>query len=80
MIDLIDFGGSYISLSSIHAVIDEIEGGLPTGRVFIDYGHGGRAEFEGSALDVMLIVETWQQGVAARTSAGASVMPHPTAA
>lgn len=67
MIDLVDFGGTYISLSSIHAVQDEIEDGKTTGVVFIEYGpHGARANFEGTAADVMRVIEDWQRKASAR--------------
>lgn len=67
MIDLVDFGGTYISMSSIHAVQDERLEGKTTGVVSIEYGpHGARAEFEGSAADVMRIIAEWQQKASAR--------------
>lgn len=67
MIDLVDFGGTYISLSSIHAVQDEMEDGKTTGVVFIEYGpHGARAGFEGTADDVMRVIAEWQRNAAAR--------------
>lgn len=66
MIDLVDFGGTYISLSSIHAVIDEMEDDKPTGVVFIEYGpHGARAGFEGTAAEVMRVIEDWQRKASA---------------
>ncbi|WP_028275228.1 hypothetical protein [Arthrobacter sp. I3] len=68
MIDLVDFGGTYISLSSIHAVQDEVEDDRTTGVVFIEYGpHGARASFEGSAADVMRIIQDWQRKASAHT-------------
>lgn len=71
MIDLVDFGGAYISLSSIHAVRDEIVDGTTTGVVFIEYGpHGARAEFEGSAADVMRIIAEWQRKASAHVPLG----------
>lgn len=75
MIDLIDFGGTYISLTSIHAVIDEMVEDRHTGVVFIDYGHGSRAQFEGTAREVMRIIETWQKDAFARDSSMASAVP-----
>lgn len=69
MIDLVDFGGMYISLSSIHAVQDETLDGKTTGVVFIEYGpHGARAEFEGSAADVMRVIAAWQRDNAPRVA------------
>ncbi|WP_104172572.1 hypothetical protein [Arthrobacter sp. Y81] len=69
MFDLVDFGGTYISLSSIHAVIDEMEDNKPTGAVFIEYGpHGARAGFEGSAKDVMRVIAEWQRDNAPRAA------------
>lgn len=63
MIDLVNFGGHYISLSSIYAVQDEmVEDGETTGVVFIEYGpHGARANFEGTAKDVMRVIVEYQQ-------------------
>lgn len=67
MIDLVDFAGHYISLSSIYAVQDEIEDGQKTGTVFIEYGpHGARAAFEGTAKDVMRVIAAWQRDNAPR--------------
>lgn len=57
--DLVDFGGAFISLTSIHGVTNEIEGGEPTGNVFIDYGHGCRLAFAGDASDVMAIINDY---------------------
>lgn len=69
MIDLVDFGGIFISLSSIHAVIDETKGDKTTGVVFIEYGpHGARASFEGSAADVMRVIAEWQRGNSPRAA------------
>ncbi|PRB44319.1 hypothetical protein CQ020_03670 [Arthrobacter sp. MYb23] len=71
MIDLVDFGGTYISLSSIHAVVNEMEDQEETGNVFIEYGpNGARAGFEGSAADVMRIIEDWRRNNSAMASAG----------
>jgi hypothetical protein len=76
MIDLVDFGGIYISLSSIHAVQDEIENGKTTGVVFIEYGpHGARATFEGTATDVMRVIAEWQRNASARTLGQHSPQP-----
>lgn len=61
MIDLVDFGGVYISLSSIQAIVNEQEGDRETGNVYIDYGHGCRLSFEGNADDVMRIIGHWHR-------------------
>lgn len=69
MIDLVDFGGHYISLSSIHAVQDEMEDGETTGVVFIEYGpQGTQAMFDGTAADVMRVIAAWQRDNAPRAA------------
>jgi len=55
--DLADFGGMFISVTSIHAVSNEVEFGQETGVVHIDYGHGNRMAFEGTAETVMQIID-----------------------
>ena len=57
--DLVNFGGAFISLTSIHAVIDEVIDGKPTGAVHINYGHGHQTAFEGDAASVMEIINGW---------------------
>lgn len=57
--DLVAFPGAFISLTSIHGVVDEIVDGELTGNVYIDYGQGCRVAFAGSALDVMDIVNSF---------------------
>jgi hypothetical protein len=70
MIDLVDFGGMYISLSSIHAVQDEMKDGDTTGVVIIEYGpYGARARFEGTAADVMRVIADWQRKASAHAVA-----------
>lgn len=59
MHDLVSFPGARISLTSIHAVSDEIENGEPTGTVYVDYGHGSRLGFEGSVDDVMALIDAY---------------------
>ena len=55
--DLLDFGGAFISLTSIHAVIDEVVDGKPTGVVHVYYGGSDhRAAFEGDAEGVMAVI------------------------
>jgi hypothetical protein len=54
--DLLDFGGAFISLTSIHAVIDEIVDDKPTGTVHIHYGSGQLVAFAGDALGVMAVI------------------------
>jgi len=54
--DLLDFGGAFISLTSIHAVIDEIVDKKPTGVVHINYGSGQQVAFEGDAEGVMAVI------------------------
>lgn len=80
MIDLVDFGGTYISLSSIHAVQDEMVDGKTTGVVFIEYGpHGARASFEGTAADVMRVIGAWQREAAAHAPYGTPAVLSATA-
>lgn len=54
--DLLDFGGAFISLTSIHAVIDEIVDGKPAGVVHIHYGSGQLVAFAGDAEGVMAVI------------------------
>ena len=57
--DLVSFPGARISLTSIHAVSDEVFDGEPTGTVYIDYGHGNRLGFEGDVEAVMKIIDAY---------------------
>jgi hypothetical protein len=58
--DLISFGGAFISLTSIHAVVDERINGAVTGNVYIDYGNSGdRIAFEGTAESVMEVINDY---------------------
>jgi len=54
--DLLNFGGAFISLTSIHAVIDEIEDDKPTGNVHIHFGSGQQIAFVGDAKGVMEVI------------------------
>jgi hypothetical protein len=55
--DLVNLAGSYISIGAIRSILDEVEDGQPTGNVLIDTGAVYPVAFEGSAEDVMKIVE-----------------------
>jgi hypothetical protein len=65
MIDLIDFGGSYISLGAIRAVHNETDydpdrlAMVETGNVLIDYGAPMPLAFEGDAESVMMLIRQW---------------------
>lgn len=55
--DLACIAGSYISVGAIRSVLDEMEEGEPTGNVLIDTGAAYPVAFQGSAEDVMKIIE-----------------------
>lgn len=68
-IDLIKFPGAYISLSAITAISDEHVAPNEAPVVHVDYGQGSRLSFEGSADDVMKIINAWQLDASARAAA-----------
>jgi len=58
MHDLISFPGARISLTSIHAIENELDDdGQPTGVVIVNYGQGFRIGFEGDVESVMEIID-----------------------
>ena len=63
--DLIDFGGSFISLGSIRAIHDETDFNEKTGEmertgtVLIDFGAILPLAFEGDAASVMQVIDKW---------------------
>jgi hypothetical protein len=72
MLDLIKFPGAYVSLSAIQGIEDDCDAeGKHTGVVTINYGQGFRISFEGSAEDVMGVIEAWQRDATARAAAAA---------
>lgn len=55
--DLVSLAGSYISVGAIRSILDEVEEGEPTGNVLVDTGAVYPVAFQGSAEDVMKIIE-----------------------
>lgn len=55
--DLVCVAGSYISVGAIRSILDEIEDGEPTGNALVDTGAVYPVAFQGSAEDVMKIIE-----------------------
>jgi hypothetical protein len=59
MHDLVSIAGSYISVGAIRSILDEVEDGSLTGNVLVDTGAVYPVAFEGSAEDVMKIIEAF---------------------
>lgn len=57
--DLVSLPNARISLTSIHAISNELEDGVHTGVVYVDYGTGNRVGFEGDVEAVMRIIDAY---------------------
>lgn len=79
--DLIDFGGSFISLRSIRAIHNETEYDSTylemrtTGNVLIDFGSGLPLVFEGCAADVIKVINKWHADAQAEVEASWPQLP-----